>query len=238
MNDINEKYAEEIKKARERILSQHKVPPQEFGEPSPEFLEYIERVKADPSIELNMEQRFAQIRSKLDRMSHHEEFKPSSKQATLMNMLWQYFHHQGSLDSRKGILLIGGMGCGKSTIMKAFCTTHFTKFIPGQDPHPVQITSAIAMIDYYNDQGNFEQFLSRDLYIDDFGSEQRAKYMSKDDDPILSKFLERFYSTGNRVFATTNLNKEELLDKYGRRVYSRLHELCNIIEMQDKDFRM
>lgn len=202
-------------------------------EPSPEFIEYCKKLKEDNSIQLSYEQIGQRIYTLLHRNAKGGVFRPSEKQKNLLNHFWKHFKN----DEEKGILLYGSFGSGKTEMLKAFALTPFNKFNPFEKQ--CRIISAIEMIDHYNGESNFEKFLDKNLYIDDLGSEQRAKFMSKDDDPILSKFFELWYMRRNhKLYITSNLSKDELHDKYGGRVYSRLHELCTFIEFNDKDYRL
>lgn len=199
--------------------------------------EYWDKVAEDPLHYPDKQEIIASLIRKLNKRARNGKFKATDNQSGLIKVLYDYFNGDSSLDGKKGFLISGPYGCGKTEIMKAFCTTHFKPFNPATDKI-CHITSSIEMIEGYNQDKNFNRYFNNNLYIDDFGSEQRANFMAKDEDPILSKFLELWYmKREHRLFITTNLSKEEVELKYGGRVYSRLHDLCNFITFKEKDFR-
>ena len=238
MTEDYSKYEDSFVKFKDRLTSN--VLKGKSTEPmSDEYKEYIKRLKSDNVIIPIQEHIYFEIKRKLNINAIGGEFKASQNQSNLMNMLFKYFLHQDStIDTKKGICLLGTFGSGKTEIMRAFTLTHFHEHKPYEKP--CKVTSAIEMIDHYNNETNFNTYFENNIYIDDLGSEQRAKYMSKEEDPILSKFFELWYlRKGLKLYLTTNLSMQELSDKYGGRVYSRLHELCNFIELDEQtDFRL
>lgn len=204
-------------------------------------LDYAEKLSQDPNIEYTKEQLLKIIWLKLNQKAVNGIFKPTEIQSAIMNDLFKYFmgKEDTPLDVKKGVLLIGSYGAGKTEIMRAFCTTQFGKFNPQRNEKACVMTSAIEMVDHYNKESDFNHYYKNNLYIDDFGSEQRAKYMAKDAEPILTKFLELWYmKSKHKLYITTNATKEELQEKYGGRVFSRLHQLCTFTTIKERDFRV
>lgn len=204
---------------------------------SDEYKAYLKKLK-EPTITTPKREEVVQvIWSKLNKRAVNGNFEPTAAQRVLMNDLFAHFSHS---NNNKGYCLIGGYGCGKTELMKAFVSTRFQPYDYLKSGRNCMITSAIEMIDYYNKDSNFDKYLETNIYIDDFGTEQRAKYMSKDEEPILSKFLELWYmkNRDKNLYITTNLSIDEIQSKYGGRVYSRLNELCQFIELSGKDFRV
>lgn len=208
-------------------------------EPQPmsqEMKDYLEKLKKPTIITPTQEQVIQIIWSKLNKRANDGKFDPTNKQSEVMNFLFKHFAGD---EQKKGVCLIGTYGCGKTEILKAFITTRFKPFNYLSAKKNCLTTSSIEMVDYYNKDQNFDKFFENHLYIDDFGSEQRAKYMAKDEEPILSKFLELWYLRRGeyRLYLTTNLGVEELRKKYGGRVLSRLKQLCDFIELKENDQR-
>ncbi|MHA7831280.1 MAG: ATPase [Flagellimonas sp.] len=132
------------------------------------------------------------------------------------------------IDSDKGILLSGPVGCGKTTLMKLM--RHIT-------PHyrPYEVIPARNIVFGFNhighsiieDYGNGRYFC-----FDDIGVEQMGRHFGKDCNVLGEILLSRhelFLESGLRTHATTNLNAEELEERYGKRVRSRMRELFNLV---------
>jgi DNA replication protein DnaC len=166
-------------------------------------------------------------------------FRPNEQQRNLMNQLYNHRYGKGNLHKDKGVLLYGSYGTGKTEILRAFCRTNFNPYNPNRNANPTRLTTAIQMVQHYDDAGNFLRYLDKDLYIDDLGTEQRAKYKAKDEDHVLGKFLESWSQQNEfKLYATTNLTLDEIGERYGGRVFSRLHLMCNVIEFNGEDWRL
>jgi len=232
LTDLYEGYG----KSYERFKNSGKPVKKETEPMSDEYKKYVEKLN-QPTITTPTKQGIVKcILDKLHKRAVNGSFEPTESQRGLMN---EFFKHFASKENKKGYCLIGGYGCGKTEIMKAFVSTRFHPFDYLKSERLCMMTSAIEMVDHYNTDNNFNRHLETNLYIDDFGSEQRAKFMAKDDEPILSKFLEMWYmkNRDKNLYLTTNLSPEEIQNKYGGRVYSRLNELCEFMQLNGEDFR-
>lgn len=137
------------------------------------------------------------------------------------------------LDLKKGILLTGPVGCGKTSLMKLL------KFlVPHHRPYQViptrNVTFAFNHIGYktIEDYGNGSY-----LCFDDLGVEPIGRFFGKDCNVIGEILLSRyelFLKYGVRTHATTNLNADELEERYGVRVRSRMRQLFNLIAFDSK----
>ncbi len=235
MND-NEKYLKSFEKFKDR-MSNLNATSKDSQPMSDEYKAYIDKVNTPTLRTPTKEEIVKEIWHKLNRRSLNGSFKPSDKQTNLMNYL---FAHFAKLGKAKGILLSGSYGVGKTELMKAFSSTRFFEYDYLKSGNNIHLVSSIEMVNHYNKDKNFDKYFGNNLYIDDFGREQRADYMAKDDEPILCKFLETWYITrGNfNLYITTNLDAEEIHNKYGGVIYSRLSQLCEFKKIDDKDFRM
>lgn len=132
------------------------------------------------------------------------------------------------IDADKGILLSGPVGCGKTSLMKLL-----RYLVPHRRPYEVIPARNIAfgfnhigykIIEDYGD-GHFYCF-------DDLGIEPIGRHFGKDcnvmGEIILSRH-ELFQKTKITTHATTNLNAEELEERYGKRVRSRMRQMFNLI---------
>lgn len=143
------------------------------------------------------------------------------------------------LDLNKGILLTGPVGCGKTSLMKLlrYLTPHSKPYqvIPSRN-----ITFAFNNIGYkiIEDYGDTKFYC-----FDDLGVEPNGRYFGQDCNVMGEILLSRYELFANhniRTHATTNLNAQEIEERYGNRVRSRMRQLFNLIAFdknsQDKRF--
>ena len=133
-----------------------------------------------------------------------------------------------NLDPNKSVLLTGPVGCGKTTIMKLIrhIVPHFRSYqiIPSRN-----ITFGFNNIGY----GIIEDYGDSGFYcFDDIGVEPIGRHFGKDCNVIGEILLSRyelFLKNGTKTHGTTNLNAEELEERYGKRVRSRMREMFNLV---------
>ena len=132
------------------------------------------------------------------------------------------------IDPDKGILLTGPVGCGKTTIMKLI--RHIVPHI-----RPYEIIPARNVTFGFNHLGYrvIDDYGNGDFYcFDDIGVEPIGRHFGKDCNVIGEILLSRheiYLKSGIKTHATTNLNADELEERYGKRVRSRMREMFNLI---------
>ncbi|GGK19044.1 ATPase [Yeosuana aromativorans] len=142
------------------------------------------------------------------------------------------------IDIHKGILLSGPVGCGKTSLMKLL-----RHVVPHHKPYEVIPSRNIAFA--FNNIGYkiIEDYGDKKYYcFDDLGIEPTGRHFGKDCNVLGEILLSRydlFLSHNIKTHATTNLNAQELGERYGNRVRSRMRELFNLIafDKRSKDKR-
>ncbi|WP_335976101.1 ATPase [Gaetbulibacter jejuensis] len=138
-----------------------------------------------------------------------------------------------NIDPSKGILLSGPVGCGKTSLMKLL-----RYIVPHHKPYEViparNITFAFNNIGYKT----IQEYGNSSFYcFDDLGVETTGRHFGKDcnvmGEIILSRY-DLFLQRKIRTHATTNLNAQELEERYGNRVRSRMRQLFNLIAFDEK----
>ncbi|WP_394973160.1 ATPase [uncultured Croceitalea sp.] len=132
------------------------------------------------------------------------------------------------IDCGKGILLTGPVGCGKTTIMKLirYVVPHF---------RPYEIIPARNVTFGFNNIGYkiIEDYGNNGFYcFDDIGVEPIGRHFGKDCNVMGEILLSRhdlFLKDGTKTHGTTNLNADEIEERYGKRVRSRMREMFNLI---------
>lgn len=134
-----------------------------------------------------------------------------------------------NIDPDKGILLVGTIGCGKTSLMQLFnILTHQHR------KYTVKPTRAIAGEFLQNGYDTIHKYGNSDtIYcFDDLGIEQNMKHFGNESNVLAEILLSRYdllRYQGIITHATTNLNANELEKLYGNRVRSRLREMFNLI---------
>lgn len=151
-----------------------------------------------------------------------------------------------NLSLRKGILLSGPVGCGKTSLM------NILKYI--QKPEERYIMKSCRNVSFefiqegYTTIHKYSQFSFKNSYprtycFDDLGTENSLKYYGNDCNVMAEILLSRydlFVSSRMITHLTTNLNSSEIEETYGLRVRSRLREQFNLIAFspESKDKRI
>jgi hypothetical protein len=147
-----------------------------------------------------------------------------------------------NLDLKKGILLNGPIGCGKTSLM-----TLVNYFFPKGKQY--QIKSAREISFEYEKEGystiaryskfTINKHITSILCFDDLGIEHPQKYFGNECNVMAEILLSRydlFVSKGIPTHLTTNLSASELESKYGNRLRSRMREMFNLVAF-DKNSR-
>ena len=153
-----------------------------------------------------------------------------------------------SISFRKGILLTGPIGCGKTSLM------NLMRYISAAHTHHIMVPcrkiafefnkEGFSVIQKYSDHsfvtGN-QEWHPKIYCFDDLGAETIMKHFGTDCNVMAEILLSRydlFVSHGMRTHITTNLSASEIENYYGDRVRSRLRGALNLIsfgsEVHDK----
>lgn len=141
------------------------------------------------------------------------------------------------LDLRKGVLVTGPVGCGKSSIlqiMRSFCHEVYRPQI--FSCREIAFEFAQNGYDVIQKHGRRSFFpytqVPRVHAYDDLGLEGPVMYWGNTSNVMAEILLSRYdmYLThGMITHATTNLNSSELEAAYGNRVRSRMREMFNLV---------
>lgn len=137
----------------------------------------------------------------------------------------------------KGLLLMGACGRGKSTILlSAMPIMFFRKFdmiirpesakeINMPDPKQGKLTVG------------WQKILKRwCIDIDELGTEDKETNYMEPYEPF-NKIIDESEKLVKLLFVSTNLTKEQLLQRYGERCFDRLVRLCRVVDFDGSSFR-
>ena len=146
---------------------------------------------------------------------------------------WLRYEPEGK---RKGLLVIGDVGQGKSLICRDIIPTILNKDCyngAGITYFPCIVRSAYRMKERFEDI--FESYY-RYIMIDDIGTEGDFNdYGTKRN--LFAEVVDHAEAQNKTLILTSNLTLKELEDRYGKRTMSRLSALCKLIQLEGKDLR-
>lgn len=139
------------------------------------------------------------------------------------------------INLRKGVLLTGPVGCGKTTLMNLM-----RFFEPAQSRFVLKSCRDISF-DFIKDgyetihkysRNSFNQYQPKTYCFDDLGTENNLKYFGNECNVMAEVLLSRydlFVSRKLVTHLTTNLSASEIETQYGNRIRSRMREMLNLI---------
>jgi DNA replication protein DnaC len=181
-------------------------------------------------------------------MKHINEIELNNDSVKCWQQLIKYVFGDESCeyDLNKSIAIIGKTGSGKSItmeILRQFINIDQIKYLRGGKFAPLIFTiiSAKQMVGEYSKFGYpiIDKYSNiANLCIDDLGSENLKVNHFGSSVNVIEELIENRYLKSLFTHYTSNLKLDKVREMYGDRVYSRINHSCNIIIMNDKDYRM
>jgi DNA replication protein DnaC len=208
----------------------------------------------DPNF--NIDQELFRVQKIGERLTN-KDFIINSDNIRQFNLGIQYFNgkpefEKNGLSLRKGLMLLGGVGTGKTIFMKVFKSYVHEKRINKE----FRIENADDIVELYENYGNPGINFFRNNYIesgfgfyiqnpqriciDDLGIEKDSVKFYGNEESVISRLLYARYNhfqRGITTHVTANLDQKMLAEKYGDRLYSRFKEMFNIIILNGEDRR-
>lgn len=177
-----------------------------------------------------------------------EGLKVGPQQAEVWTELIKYAHGdpECKYDLNKSICIVGGVGTGKTKtmdILNEYIKIDNIVYMRGKTQLTFNfrtVNSKEIVSNYMKDgyDGLLNYMKIGNLCIDDLGSESAtANYFGTKLD-VLTEIIETRYNKGLLTHFTTNLDEQEINDRYNSRVYSRIVHQCNMIVLNDNDYRI
>ena len=174
----------------------------------------------------------------------NRDFVIDENNQNYLNMICKYFSkdiefetiHRGEL--RKGLLIIGNPGTGKSSSLKII---QMISKNYGLKSLWFPIVETKKVVEKFNVEKNkdsiIENYSIGNFCFDDLGSENEANNIhvwgSKEDIfiRILENRYDEFIAKNTKTFITTNLSLLQIEKRYGSRVRDRFVSMFNLIEL-------
>ncbi len=152
---------------------------------------------------------------------------------------------QSKLDPEKGLLIMGSIGTGKTTMLQAFERNPKQSFtsVPCRDIALEYKKNGIGALDKYMDAQRswFYTGTATGWLFDDIGTEMDLGNFG-DVIPVMETILNRWYFNRHKysfshIHLTTNLNAKMLEEQYGERLYDRMKEMFNFVVLKGNSLR-
>ena len=145
------------------------------------------------------------------------------------------FEKELNYSFNKGLLIRGISGIGK---------THLVRCVEKNGLNPICTLSMIEITDELRAYGEYEinKGDNKIIYLDDIGTEETPVVHFGTKIHFFKNFIESIYlrqkqnGFGNLILST-NLSFQQISDKYGFRVASRMRDMFNVIDVSGKDMR-
>lgn len=152
----------------------------------------------------------------------------------------------GGINKKPWLLLQGDTGTGKTTIALAvaqFINNHKTDssvFGGVAFQSAKALARACVSGEELSNGATFEECSQRFKYlvIDDVGTENAEILSYGNAERPIAQILEERYNRRQCTIISTNLNDEDMMKRYGKRVISRMAELVYRVEFKNEDFRI
>lgn len=152
-------------------------------------------------------------------------------------------------DMDKGIMLVGDVGTGKTTLMRCFGSNQRGTYDLVQVPMLCDLYAEDGKktIDVFSelrqvipDRDNFfQRYVGQ--WFDDMGTEREKKHFGNAknvmSDIILNRYNNKHLFGFHYTHITTNLTNQLIEEMYGSRELSRIYEMFNIIQLKGSDRR-
>ena len=139
---------------------------------------------------------------------------------------------------KAGLFFVGGVGCGKSTMMYALREAH-NYLYPSHKDIGIVIKDATDIVMQVQKQSATLDYKGMEdmLAIDDLGKEPtQVMVFGSTIQPIVEIFESR-YSRMLPMLITTNLETKQIAEKYGKRIADRCNEMFQVIVFPQDSYR-
>ena len=135
---------------------------------------------------------------------------------------------QAMFSSGRGLLVTGDAGCGKTQLISAirdWLNSGTLNWMYCKEPKDINYMR-------YDDDA-----IKGNVFVDDIGCEEIIREYGNIID-VVGDYIQRYHYRGTgRFIATTNLNSQQINERYGARCLDRLLEMCVVLKLNGKTKR-
>jgi DNA replication protein DnaC len=175
------------------------------------------------------------------------EFVVDEQNEAIVKLLCLYFAGDEAFEQQgyslsKGIMLLGPVGCGKTTLMRLFRHNQVNSYVEVScrrvaDDYAQKDNGGSVAIKHYssllvNQPVDMFGDTTRGMFYDDLGTEEVKKHFGNEVNCMAEILLNRYDNPElqGRTHLTTNLSADEIEAVYGTRVRSRIRGMFNVLK--------
>lgn len=161
------------------------------------------------------------------------KFEINSHNKVVIDQIYYYLRGMKKFngDVTKGLLLIGGYGTGKTTLIKII-----QQLINENWNKVWTMVSCVNLAEIMKER-EVEFYKKRPLILDEIGRESQVVKDFGTERRYVPEILSMRYNERSWTMGTSNYDTEALKKMYGGYIEDRLHEMFNIIQLTGKSFR-
>lgn len=160
---------------------------------------------------------------------------------SLVKALYSILSVLSGENDKWGIMLAGGVGTGKTTLLKScqrfFCVMSDCGFLPDGTGIRMKTAKDISELVVMSAQMHYAYFNEPLLAIDDLGNEATEILSYGTVKSPICDLLEYRYSRHLLTFVSTNLSSKERVEKYGNRIADRFEQMFLKIVFNEDSYR-
>lgn len=197
---------------------------------------------------------FISVANQMLQQREKRNFEIDSNNKFAMDFFIAYFSDTENLSkmggkARKGVFLHGGIGTGKSLLFEILDEIYKAQKNPIfriKTIHTIalaeSVISELSRPNQFapNDKSTYTKSTTGSIHFEDLGAERKLNHFGNSIE-VMSDIIQLRYchlkKASYKTFITTNLCPDEVRNRYGERVYDRMFEMFNFIEMTGKSRR-
>lgn len=161
--------------------------------------------------------------------------------ALFPDLIKYFLGFDGMLDTKKGLLLVGGVGRGKTSLFRIF--QRFASRLKLETVYKIKpMMSAVYDISEAANVAAMKSLFKGNVCFDDLGQEASVVKLFGNEIRVFEEIMTHRYNNfivfGDKTHLSTNLTIQQINDVYGERVFSRINEMMNIIPFKGIDRRI
>jgi len=147
----------------------------------------------------------------------------------------------GGVTAKRGLMLLGGIGSGKTLLMRGmvdvlWCFNIEARLVPTYVLTENYGRDGMSALGRFQYSGHEIYPGSTTIILDDLGAEDIVSHYGQPIN-VVAEVLLRRYDNRALTFGTSNLDQRTIRKFYGERVWSRMKEMFNFIELKGEDRR-